>query len=291
MVCREFYYATDPDNPTHKIYYYPEDTELKDGARVSREDGRELRAGNVVKMSKTRRNTVEPDDIVARYGADTARLFILFAAPPEGQMEWSEAGVEGAHRFLHRLWRLVRDRRERLLGVAPYREGPLSAAASDLRREIHRAIQRVTHDLSDRLQPNTAVAAQMELANALIAFEPADDTDLAVVREGLEALLHLLSPFAPHIADELYAELGGEGFLLARPWPGLDESALHEETIEIPIQVNGKLRGKVRVPTGADEQQVLSAARGLPNVAAHLESKTLRKVVYVPGRILTLVVS
>ncbi len=290
MVCREFYYRPDPANPAHKLYYYPEETELREGTRVLKETGEPVQTGGVVKMSKTKRNTVEPDQIIGKYGADTARLFILFAAPPEGQVDWSEAGVEGANRFLQRLWRLVREHRERLQGVAPFAGGALEGPAAELRRAVHRAIERVTHDLSDRLQPNTAIAAQMELVNALTAFTPESEVDQQVAREGIEALLHMLSPFAPHIADELYGEIGGTPPLLLRPWPEVDPAALHEDTVEIPIQVNGKVRGRIRITKDAPEQEVIAAALQEANVAVHLKDKKIKKTVYVPGRILTLAV-
>jgi leucyl-tRNA synthetase len=250
-----------------------------------------VEVGGVVKMSKTKRNTVEPDEIIDKYGVDTARLFVLFAAPPEGQLDWNDAGVEGAQRFLQRVWRLVSERRDPLSKTARYRQGALGESAADLRRAIHRTIQRVTYDLSDRCQPNTAIAAQMELVNALTAFEPHTEADWSVVREGVEVLLHLLSPFAPHIADELYEALGGQDVLLRRPWPELDASALQESSVEIPVQINGKLRGRIRVAPHADEQTVMAAAKAVPQIAERLASKTIKKTVYVPGRILTLVVS
>jgi leucyl-tRNA synthetase len=290
MVCREFYYKPDPANPTHTIYFYPEETELREGSRVLKQTGEPVQTGGVVKMSKTKRNTVEPDEIVGKYGADTARLFILFAAPPEGQVDWSEAGVEGAHRFLQRLWRMVRGCRDDLRKVAPFRAGSLQGPAADLRRTVHRAIERVTHDLSDRLQPNTAIAAQMELVNALTAFGPRSELDWQVMREGIEALLHMLSPFAPHVADELYQAIGGKPPLLLRPWPAVDPAALHEETVEIPIQINGKVRGRIRIAKDASEQEVISAALREPNVSVHLKDKNIKKTVYVKGRILTLAV-
>ena len=290
MVSREYYATNDPKNPAHRIYHYPEDTELRDGVRVVRATGEVVEVGPVVKMSKTKRNTVEPDEIIARYGADTARLFVLFAAPPEGQVDWTEAGVEGAYRFVGRVWRLVRERLTAIEGVAPYTGGVLGDEATVLRRAVHRAIQRVTYDLSERCQPNTAIAAQMELVNALGAFTPEDDTDRAVVREGIEALVHLLAPFAPHLADELWSRIGGTGFLIARPWPKADEAALAEATIEVPVQVNGKVRERIRIAADASETTVLDAARAAPKVQQALEGKTLKRAVYVPRKIVTLVV-
>jgi leucyl-tRNA synthetase len=292
MVSKEFYYTTNPDNPAHRIYAYPEETELRaDGVRVLKSTGQEVVVGNVVKMSKTKRNIVDPDDIIAQYGADTARLFMLFAAPPEGQVDWTTAGVEGAYRFLSRAWRLVRDRREQVAGVAAYRAGALSETAQALRRATHRTIVRVTHDLSDRYQPNTSVAALMELVNALTAFKAETDLDRQVLREALDTFTVLLSPFAPHMADELHEQLGGQGTLLAHAWPAADETALHEATVELPVQINGKVRARVSVPKDAAEEVVLDAVRAHERVQQEIAGKIVRKAIYVPGKIVTLVVS
>jgi leucyl-tRNA synthetase len=242
-------------------------------------------------MSKTKRNIVDPDEIIKKFGADTARLFILFAAPPEGQVDWNEEGVEGVHRFLQRVWRFIRDRKETIITVAPYSGGELGDSAVAVRRVIHRTIHRVTFDLSERIQPNTAIAAQMELLNALAAFEPSSESDRGVLREGVDALVSLLSPFAPHIADELFSILGGKGTLLHKRWPQVDERALVEETIEIPVQINGKVRGRVRVAKEATQEQVVAAAIADQAIASRLQFQAIKKTVYVPGRILTLVVT
>jgi leucyl-tRNA synthetase len=293
MVCKEFYYTTDPSNPAHRIYAYPEDTQVReDGVRVLKSTGEAVVVGNVVKMSKTKRNIVDPDDIISQYGADTARLFMLFAAPPEGQVDWTVAGVEGAHRFLSRAWRLVRDRLPQVEGVSVghLERVDLSDAARELRRMTHRTITRVTHDLSERYQPNTSVAALMEHVNALTAFKAEAEVDRRVLREGLEVFVALLSPFAPHVADELYEHLGGQGTLLAQAWPQVDEAALHEATVEVPVQINGKVRARVSVPKDASEELVLATATAHERVQAELVGKTVRKAIYVPGKIVTLVV-
>ncbi len=292
MVCKEFYSRTAEDNPAHKLYFYPEETELRDdGVRVLKADGNEVFVGNVVKMSKTKRNIVDPDEIIGEYGGDTARVFMLFAAPPEGQVDWTTAGVEGAHRFLQRVWRLVRDRLPQIASVAAYKSvGELSLAAAEVRRATHRTIQRVTFDLGERYQPNTAIAALMELMNAISAFKGETADDHAVVREGIETLLVLLSPFAPHVADELFEHMGGKGTLLHHAWPKLDESALHEATVEVPVQINGKVRARITVAKDASEEVVLAAAKANERIAAELSGKTLKKAIYVAGKIVTLVI-
>lgn len=291
MVCKEFYFRRSADNPAHRQYFYPEETELRDdGTRVVKQTGEPVEIGNVVKMSKTKRNIVDPTEIIDQYGADTARLFMLFAAPPEGEVDWSIAGVEGAYRFLSRVYRLVRDRADSLAGVPTYAGGELSAAARETRRSTHRTIARVTHDLADRIQPNTAIAALMEHMNALSAFKPESEVDKGVLREGLETLLLLMSPFAPHLADELGEQVGMQGFLMQHRWPELDPSALHEATVEVPVQINGKVRARLSVAKDASEEVVLAAARSHERVRQELEGKTLRKAIYVPGKIVTLVV-
>lgn len=291
MVCKEFYYRADPKNPAHKLYAYPEETEVRDGVRVLKSDGQPVVVGSVVKMSKTKRNIVDPDDIVAKYGADTTRLFMLFAAPPEGQVDWSEAGVEGAHRFLQRVWRLVRDRKDVITGIAAFTSGAMSDRTKEVRRIVHRTIERVTRDLSaERCQPNTGIAAQMELVNTLTGFVPESDVDKQVCREGVVTLLRLLSPFAPHLADELNEILGGEGALVSQGWPSVDPAALEENTVELAVQINGKVRGRLTIDKSADQATVLAAAKALDSVKPWLEGKTLKKEVYVPGKIVTLVV-
>jgi leucyl-tRNA synthetase len=185
---------------------------------------------------------------------------------------------------------LVRDRQAAIREVSAYREGELSEAARSLRRSTHRTIERVTNDLSTRYQANTAIAALMEHLNALSDFKADSAVDRAVLREGVETLVVLLSPFAPHIADELNEQLGGSGTLLHAGWPSLDRAALHEAMVEIPVQINGKVRARVSVARGASEEVVLAAAKDQARVQAELAGKTLRKVVFVPDKILTLVV-
>lgn len=288
MVCHEVYFRSDPANPALKTYFYPHETELADGSRILKTDGKPVEVGPVIKMSKSKNNLVDPDELVAKYGADTARLFVLFAAPPEGQVDWNEAGVEGMHRFLQRIWRYVHTHTDAL--TRPVSGKPLSQQAQDLRRTIHQTIDRVTKDISERLQLNTAIAAQMELLNALYAFKPATESDWDTVREGLDVLLHLLAPFAPHMAEELYALLGGQGLMVKQPWPVADQAALKQDTLEVPVQINGKVRTRVTVPTGAGEQEVSEIALTDTRIAQHLQGKRITKTLYVPGRILTIVV-
>ncbi len=248
--------------------------------------------GRVHAMSKSHGNLVEPDSITEKFGADTARVFILFASPADKDLEWSDAGVEGAHRFLQRVWRIVGDRVERLRGAMPFtgKASVLGEPAQALYRRAHRSIDQVTRDALDRFQMNTAISACMELCNDLGRFEAADDVGRSVERFAAETLVTLLSPFAPHLSDEMWEALGGLGCLIQRPWPVADPEALREDVIEMAVQVNGKVRGTIRIPAGAAQELALQAARQDANVRTHLEGKTVKKVIYVPGKILNVVV-
>ena len=268
--------------PTHG-WLYPE--EIRDGS--CSKCGAPAVVGRNEKMSKSKKNVVDPDHLIKRYGADTARLFSLFAAPPEKDLEWNEAGVEGCYRFLNRVWRGVYDNLETIGGVAvaTAADGP----GRELRRQVHRTIKKVTEDIDGRFHFNTAIAAVMELVNAIYAFD-AKQEHPAVLREALESVVRLLAPFVPHIAEELWAAMGHSAGLDAAGWPSWDEEALTEDELTIVVQVNGKVRGKVTVPATADEATLRAAALAEPNVARFLEGATVRKVVVVPGRLISVVV-
>jgi len=240
------------------------------------------------KMSKSKGNVVEPDYLVERYGADTARLFCLFAAPPEKDLEWSDEGVEGMSRFLHRLWRLVHGAAPRLAPPGAPVPKDLAVADRDLHRATHRAIARVTDDVVERLHFNTAIAAVMELVRAI--GEAAPTGHPAVVREAIDTTLVLLAPFVPHVASELWEASGHTGPLDAERWPAPDAAALVREVVELPVQVNGKLRGRLEMPADAAEADAVAAALADPQIRAHVDGRTVRKVVFVPGRMLNLVV-
>ena len=247
------------------------------------------------KMSKSKGNVVEPDAIVERYGADTTRLFALFAAPPERDLEWTVEGVEGCHRFLGRVWRTFDAARTRL--AEPGASAPAEASRGDtlvLRRKTHQTIRRVTADLGPRMHFNTGVSAIMELINAIASIAERPDLDPGLrwaLREAFEVLARLLAPFAPHFAEELWEALGGEGFVLVADWPVADPELLVEDEVTVVVQVNGKLRSRLRLGRGTPEERALAAARRDKKISVHLEGKTLRRVVYVPDRLLNLVVS
>ena len=232
--------------------------------------------------------------MVDRFGADTTRLFSLFAAPPERDLEWSDSGVEGCFRFLTRVWRTFQKTRARLPErgtAAPDGSGDPDVAA--LRRKTHQTIRRVTDDLGPRMHLNTAVSAIMELVNAVAPLADREEAGAAVAwaeREAFEVMARLLAPLAPHFAEELWDALGGDGFVIEATWPEADAALLVEEQVTVVVQVNGKLRGRLTLERGASEAQALESARGDDRVAAYLEGKTMRRVIYVPDKILNLVV-
>jgi len=235
------------------------------------------------KMSKSKGNTVDPNTIIEKFGADTARLFTLFAAPPEKDLEWHDAGVEGASRFLQRVWRLL-DKVEKVTG------GSGDDHAAPLRRTIHSTIARVTHAFEHGFAFNVAIAALMELANELQGFEPEGKNGATALREGIEALVTMLAPFVPHFACECGERLGMERMAIIASWPAVDESALATDEVTLVVQVQGKKRGEITVPKSAGEAEALAAARAEANIARWLDGMDIVKVVLVPGRLLNLVV-
>ncbi len=244
-------------------------------------------------MSKSKGNTIAPDEVIARYGADTLRLYILFAAPPEMAMEWSETGIEGPHRFLQRVWRLLDRHAEAFAGeIRQPMPAELPEPARQLRRRVHQTIRRVTEDVEDRLHLNTAVAALMELVNEIYRLEPevTEGPGRPALQEALETLVLLLAPFTPHLCEELWARLGRRPYVVDRVWPHADAAAAREETMELAVQVNGKVRGHLRVVPTMSEEEILRLAMEEPRVKEHLAGKQVVKRVVVPGRLLSLVV-
>ncbi|MDR1815728.1 MAG: leucine--tRNA ligase [Clostridiales Family XIII bacterium] len=251
------------------------------------------------KMSKSIGNVVSPEEIIAKYGADTARLFILFASPPEKELDWSDAGVEGSHRFLARVWRLCKAALDDAGGASPAptpadcRGGILPPADDDaaraLRFALHATIKKVTGDIGERYQFNTAISAIMELVNAAYKYKEADG-NAALLREVCETLILLLAPFTPHLCEEMWEAYGHEESVLLAAWPAYDPAALEVDTQEIALQVNGKVRGKAVVPAGLDAQALAAHAQELPEVRALLEGKDVVKIVGVPGRLVNIVV-
>jgi leucyl-tRNA synthetase len=245
------------------------------------------KAGEV--MSKSKGNTVAPDDIIARYGADTLRLYILFVAPPEMALEWADEQIEGPHRFLQRLWKLVDRHAEALASdIRTPIPADLPEPARLLRRKVHQTIARVTDDIDQRIHLNTAVAALMELLNEVLKRE-ADLAELrAVLREAIETMVLLLSPFTPHVCEEMWTRLGRRFSIVDRNWPVADPDIARKDEVELAVQVNGKVRARVTVAASAPEEDV--KAQGLAAASEHVAGKTIVKVVVVPGRLVNVVV-
>jgi leucyl-tRNA synthetase len=294
MVVADTFYREDADGKVHWVN--PADVEVTRDAKgkplgaLLRSDGQPVSFGGIEKMSKSKNNGVDPYHLVERYGADTVRLFSVSDSPPHQSLEWSDSGVEGASRFLRRIWAQV---------TAHVDEGacePLDPSALDdrekeMRRLVHDAIAKVSDDISRRYTFNTAIAAVMELTNHLSRFDSSEAQARAVVREAWLAIVRLLAPITPHICEDLWAQLGGAGRLYRAGWPQADESARERQQVTLVVQVNGKLRARLELEPGAAQERALEQALTLENVQRHLEGKTVRKVIHVPDRLLNIVVS
>lgn len=293
MVCKETYRC-----PEHE-WLFPSEVlgSDKEGFRCAHCQ-RPVEKGRVEKMSKSKKNVVDPEHLITTYGADTARLFSLFAAPPDKDLEWSDSGVEGSFRFLNRVWRLLVDLqagRGKEGGIAVER-GTDSGHVLALRRLTHRTIKKVTDDIEREFQFNTAIAALMEFVNALYKFTAEHDPhgepgEAAVLHEAAQALVLLMAPFAPHAAEELWELLGGPPSVAGQPWPHYDPALVVSDRLTIPIQINGKLRSKVEVPADWSEDQVKALARQDAKVVEWLHGKTILKTIYVERKLINFVVS
>lgn len=244
------------------------------------------------KMSKSLGNVVSPEEILSKYGADTARLFILFAAPPERELEWSDQGVEGSFRFLNRIWRIVQAFEAVLAQkVTEYDYSNLSEADRDLRRVLHSSIKKVTNDIETRFNFNTAISTMMELVNALYAYkEAAKEPNSGLIYEAISDLIKMMSPFVPHITEELWrGAIDANSSVHEQSWPECDEEALKVDNVEIVLQVNGKVRGRLTVPAEATKEELEKIAMADANVQAHIGDATVRKVICVPGRLVNIV--
>ena len=244
------------------------------------------------KMSKSLGNVVSPEEILSKYGADTARLFILFAAPPERELEWSDQGVEGSFRFLNRIWRIVQAFEAVLAQkVTEYDHSNLNEADKDLRRVLHSSIKKVTNDIETRFNFNTAISTMMELVNALYAYkEAAKEPNAGLVYEAISDLIKMMSPFVPHITEELWrGAIDANSSVHEQSWPECDEEAMKVDNVEIVLQVNGKVRGRLTVPAEATKEELEKIAMADANVQAHIGDATVRKVICVPGRLVNIV--
>jgi leucyl-tRNA synthetase len=277
-------------------YFNPADVEVDvdaKGARVGarlKADGLPVEWEGMRTMSKSKNNGVDPQKLVTAYGADSVRLFMMFKAPPEDTLEWSDDGVEGAARFMRRLWKTVFDHVSAGLPQAIDPNGELTPVQRDMRRSAHTTLAKVTDDLGRRRVFNTAIAAVMELMNTLAKFEDRSAEGRAIVQETLELIVQMLSPIVPHTCHVLWQRLGHADALIDRAWPKADPAALVKDVLEVVIQVNGKLRGRVSVPAEASEDVIREAALADPNVQKWVEGKPIRKVIVVKGKLVNVVV-
>lgn len=286
MVVAETYYRSNPDGS--REWFNPADVEVErdDKGRtlraVAKSDGEPVTPGGVEKMAKSKNNGVDPQILIDRYGADTVRLYTMFTAPPEQSLEWSDEGVEGAHRFLKRLWALGL----RLAEHAGATAGNAAACGAE-RREVHATLQKALFDY-ERQQYNTVVSGCMTIVNTLNKLDDTPDA-LALLREGVGIALRLLAPIAPHIAHAMWRELGYGDDIQRAGWPTVDEAALVSDTVQYVVQVNGKMRGKIEVPADATRGHIEESACSNENVQRFTAGLTVRKVIVVPGKLVNIV--
>ncbi|AUG04473.1 leucine--tRNA ligase [Pseudomonas sp. 09C 129] len=294
MVVAETYYRREANGAY--TWYNPADVELERdskakivGAKLI-SDGLPVEIGGTEKMAKSKNNGVDPQSMIEQYGADTCRLFMMFASPPDMSLEWSDSGVEGAHRFLKRVWRLAQAHvAQGLPGTLEL--GSLNDEQKVIRRAIHLAIKQASQDVGQNHKFNTAIAQVMTLMNVLEKAPQATSQDRALLQEGLETVALLLAPITPHISHELWSQLGRSGAIIDAGWPVLDENALVQDSLQLVIQVNGKLRGQIEMPASASREEIEAAARSNENVLRFTEGLTIRKVIVVPGKLVNIVAS
>ncbi|MFZ5595165.1 MAG: leucine--tRNA ligase [Pseudomonadota bacterium] len=294
MVLAETFYRIHPNGK--KEYFFPHEVTIERDAKgrthaaTLKADGAPVTVGGIETMSKSKNNGVDPQELINKYGADTARLFMMFAAPPEQSLEWSDAGVEGAFRFLKRLWKRVHDHLGH--GPAPALDvAALNAEQRVLRRQVHETIAKVSDDIGRRHTFNTAIAATMELINTLYRFEDTAPQSRAVMQEALEAVVLMLSPIVPHISHALWQELGHDEAVVNARWPQADPAALLKDSIEIVVQVNGKLRGRISIAADADRGEIETTALNDENVKRFVEGREIKKIIVVPGKLVNVVVA
>jgi leucyl-tRNA synthetase len=292
MVLAESFYQEDENGG--KIWINPSDVKIYTDekghiiARSIEADGTPVQSAGMSKMSKSKNNGIDPQTIIDQYGADTVRLFMMFAAPPEQSLEWSDNAVEGSHRFLKRLWKAVQAHVSH--GPAPALDAEaLNKDQKALRRKTHETISKVSDDLSRRLTFNTAIASVMELTNHVGKFVDVSPQGCAVMQEALEAATLLLAPITPHISHELWRALGHDDAVITATWPSFDESAMTRSSETIVVQVNGKVRAKLEFSIGTDKAEIEETAKSDPNVQKFIDGKTIRKVIVVPGKLVNIV--
>ncbi len=283
MVCLESYKCEEHE------WLYP--TEVLDGN--CKFCGRQAKVGRTEKMSKSHKNTIDPDEMINTFGADTVRLFMLFAAPPEKDLEWDDSAVEGASRYLNRVWRIVHKWHEKIADCG-LQNAEFSDSARALRRKTHQTIHRISNDIGTRMNFNTGVAALMELTNEIYDFDKKVDGsnagDLFAMKEAMKALVKMLAPFTPHIAEELWASLGHSDFVVISEWPAYDAELAKADVLEIPVQINGKMSGRVSVPLDIDDEELKQTVFRDERIKAKIGERQIVKTIVVPKRLVNIVV-
>ena len=292
MVLADTYFKTDEKGVKHWVAPKAVDSEFDDKGRLIRailkETGETVQYAGMSKMSKSKNNGIDPQDLIDQYGADTIRLYTMFAAPPEQTLEWSENAVEGANRFLRRFWKQAAEHTAGGAAVA-LDLAALTKEQKDLRRKVHETISKVSDDCERRLTFNTAIAAIMELNNAINRFQVNNDQDRAVMREAIEATTLMLAPIAPHAMHSIWAALGHAEPVLDAPWPVADADAMEKDVITLVVQVNGKVRAKLEVAANVDKETIEKLALAQENVGKFTNGLTVRKVIVVPGKLVNIV--
>jgi leucyl-tRNA synthetase len=287
MVCKETVSC-----PEHG-YLFPEEVAGEAGNRTCTKCGKDVVTGRVEKMSKSKRNVIDPNFLLDKYGADTTRLFCLFAAPPERDLEWSEQGVEGGYRFLTRVWRLARNWIDTIKFTEPFDGDPglLEGGLRELYKKTHQTILKVTNDIEERFHFNTAISAVMELVNMMYAVEINEHASAkaGVIRFAMETVTLLLSPIVPHFAEELWEVLGHNTSVLLAPWPGYREDALIKDDLLVVVQVNGKLRSKFNINPDADDDAIKERAMSDVNAGKFIQGRQVKKVIVVKKKLVNIV--
>jgi len=269
-------------------WIFPTDARQEEGNWTNVKDGSPVEAGAVTKMSKSKKNVIDPQDIIDTYGADAVRLFILSDSPPERDIEWTEGGIEGAWRFVNKLHRMVEEGKETLLPIDTPKPDNFSDAASTLRSIVHQSIAGVADDI-EAFHMNKSVARIRELANAITGFKPTNDADKWAYREAIESLIQIFNPMMPHLAEELWQSLGHDTILTETPWPTHDETLLAEDTVTIAVQINGKVRATISHAADATKDEIEKIALNDDSIVKALDNQTIKKTIVVPGRIVNVV--
>jgi len=283
MICHETY------KDSAGKWLFPTDVITSPAGELTDSAGNAVTRGRSEKMSKSKRNVIDPEEIIATYGADTARLFMLSDSPPDRDLDWTDSGIEGAWRYVNRLWRLVTEPAFEPAAVGSPRPQNVDGSAGDLERLTHKTISAVTDDL-EKFHFNKAVARIRELSNAIDSVQANDPGAAWVLRYATEVLTVLVGPLMPHLAEEMWLQLGHTEMIALTPWPVADPSKMQEDTVTIAVQINGKLRGTLEIAKDADKESVEQSALMLDNVRSYIGDKDVRKIIVVPNKIVNVVI-